>query len=140
MNLKIKSVFIVMLLFCSALYAQDEVTIKGTVTSKTDGEPILGANIIVLNTKKGTSTDFDGNYQIKVKSGDLIQFSYLGFTTKTVAYVNQKNINVQLAEDGNLLDEIVVVGYGTQKKSHLTGAISKVKKRKIRSNCSSKGR
>ncbi|QNM85309.1 TonB-dependent receptor [Polaribacter pectinis] len=131
MNLKIKSVFIVMLLFCGALFAQEEVTIKGTVTSKTDGEPILGANIIVLNTKKGTSTDFDGNYQIKVKSGEIIQFSYLGFTTKTVPFVNQKIINVELAEDGNILDEIVVVGYGTQKKSHLTGSISKVKGEKL---------
>jgi TonB-linked SusC/RagA family outer membrane protein len=126
MNLKIKLVFIVIFLFCSTMQAQEEVTIKGTVASKIDGEPILGANIIVLNTNKGTSTDFDGNYQIKVKTGEIIQFSYLGFTTKTIPYVNQKRINIDLAEDENLLDEIIVVGYGTQKKSHLTGAISKI--------------
>jgi TonB-dependent SusC/RagA subfamily outer membrane receptor len=128
MNLKIKSVFIVILLFCSAwqLQAQEEVTIKGTVTSLSDEEPILGANIIVLNTKKGTSTDFDGNFKIKVKSGEIIQISYLGFKTKTITYTNQQRFNVQLAEDSNSLDEIVIVGYGDQKQKNVTSALTKV--------------
>jgi Outer membrane receptor proteins, mostly Fe transport len=82
---------------------------------------------LVVGTSKGTSTDFDGNYKIKVKEGELLQFSYLGFVTQTIPYVNQKTINVALEDAQNTLDEIVVVGYGTQKKSHLTGAISKVK-------------
>ncbi len=131
MNLKIKLVFIAMLLLSAVNYAQQSVTVKGNVTSKTDGEPILGANIIVLGTSTGTSTDFDGNYQVKVKSGDVIQFSYLGFVTKKVTFTDQKTINVQLVEDASTLDEIVVVGYGTQRKSHLTGAISKVKNEKL---------
>ncbi|PWG04566.1 SusC/RagA family TonB-linked outer membrane protein [Polaribacter aquimarinus] len=130
MNLKFKSIFIVALLFCVATFAQ-EVTVKGTVTSQTDGEPILGANIIIVGTKKGTSTDFDGNYQIKVKRGEVIQVSYLGFKTRTIPYAGQKRINVQLTEDAAQLEEIVIVGYGTQKKSHLTGAISKVKTEKL---------
>ena len=127
MNLKIKSIFIVLFLFCATINAQTEVTVKGTVTSQSDGEPILGANVIIVGTKKGTSTDFDGNYEIKVKQGEIIEVSYLGFKSKKVPFVNQKTINVSLEEDSNVLDEIVVIGYGTQKKSHLTGAISKVK-------------
>jgi TonB-dependent SusC/RagA subfamily outer membrane receptor len=126
MNLKIKSIFFLLLLSCSFLYAQEEVTVKGTVTSADDGEPILGANIVVLGTKKGTSTDFDGNYNIKVKSGEIIQISYLGFVTKTITYSNQKIIDVQLAEDSNQLDEIVIVGYGDQKKNTVTSALSQV--------------
>ena len=131
MNLKIKLVFIAMLLLSAINYAQESVTVKGSVTSKTDGEPILGANVLIVGTTTGTSTDFDGNYQVKVKSGDVIQFSYLGFVTQAITFTNQKTINVVMAEDASVLDEIVVVGYGTQRKSHLTGAISKVKNEKL---------
>ncbi|WP_343329043.1 SusC/RagA family TonB-linked outer membrane protein [Polaribacter staleyi] len=126
MNLKIKLVFIAMLFLSAINYAQESIMVKGSVTSKTDGEPILGANIIILGTTTGTSTDFDGNYQLNVKSGQVLEFSYLGFTSKKVTFTNQKVINVALAEDASLLDEIVVVGYGTRKKSHLTGSISKI--------------
>jgi TonB-linked SusC/RagA family outer membrane protein len=127
MTLKIKLVFTVFLLFCATLSAQNEITVKGNVTSKADGEPILGANIIVVGTTAGTSTDFDGNYAVKVKSGAILQFSYLGFVTQSIIITNQKTLNIALVEDSSVLDEIVVVGYGTQRKSHLTGAISKVK-------------
>ena len=126
MNLKFKLAFIAILLFCTAGFAQQEVTIKGSVTSEADGEPILGANILIVGTTKGTSTDFDGNYQIKASAGDVLQFSYIGFASKNVTVADQKTINVVLAEDANALDEIVVVGYGTRKKSHLTGSISKI--------------
>lgn len=130
MNVKIKSLFIVAFFFCASVFAQ-EVTVKGTVTSASDGEPILGANVMVRGTKKGTNTDFDGKFQIAVKPGEVIEISYLGFKTKAIPYVNQKTINVQLAEEASQLDEIVIVGYGTQKKSNLTGAISKVKSEKL---------
>ncbi|WP_298878978.1 SusC/RagA family TonB-linked outer membrane protein [uncultured Polaribacter sp.] len=126
MNLKIKLVFIAMLLFSAFNYAQESVTVKGNVTSIADGEPILGANIMIVGTTKGTSTDFDGNYKLKVKSGDVIQFSYLGFKTKNVTFTNQKTINVALEEDSNVLDEIVVVGYGNQKQKNVTSALTKV--------------
>jgi len=126
MNFKIKSVFFLLLLFCSALYAQEEVTIKGTVTSLEDEEPILGANIMILSTKKGTTTDFDGNYTIKIKKGQIIQFSYLGFKTKTITYTDQKRLDVVLETEANTLDEIVIVGYGSQKQKNLTNAVSKV--------------
>ena len=126
MSLKIKLVFIGMLLFSAINYAQESITVKGNVISKTDNEPILGANIIIEGTTKGTSTDFDGNYTIKVKPGAVLQFSYLGFKTKTVAVTDQKTINVALDEDSNILDEIVVVGYGNQKQKNVTSALTKV--------------
>ncbi|KOY51423.1 SusC/RagA family TonB-linked outer membrane protein [Polaribacter dokdonensis] len=126
MNLKIKSVLFTLLLCCSFLYAQEEVTVKGTVTSEADGEPIFGANILVLNTKKGTGTDFDGKFQIKVKSGEIIQISYLGFKTVTIPFVNQKQLNISLSEDASTLDEIVIVGYGDQRKKTITSALTKV--------------
>jgi TonB-dependent SusC/RagA subfamily outer membrane receptor len=126
MNLKIKLVFIAMLLFSAVGFAQESVTVTGNVMSKADSEPILGANVILVGTTKGTSTDFDGNYKISVKSGDVIQFSYLGFKSKTVTFTNQKTINVALDEDSNVLDEIVVVGYGNQKQKNVTSALTKV--------------
>ncbi|WP_405606573.1 SusC/RagA family TonB-linked outer membrane protein [Polaribacter sp. Asnod1-A03] len=126
MNLKFKLVFIGILLFSAFGYAQESVTVKGTVTSVTDNEPILGANIIIVGTTTGTSTDFDGNYKIKVKSGDVLQFSYLGFKSKTITYVDQTTINAALEEDSNVLEEIVVVGYGNQKQKNVTSALTKV--------------
>ena len=126
MNLKIKLFLIVLLVFNITLFAQNGSLVKGAVVSATDNIPIPGVNVIVLNTSKGTTTDFDGNYQIQVNEGDVLQFSYIGFVTQTVIINNQTTVNISLAEDLALLDEVVVVGYGTQKKSHLTGAISKV--------------
>ncbi|MFC0606072.1 SusC/RagA family TonB-linked outer membrane protein [Winogradskyella pulchriflava] len=130
MNLKVKLTTIIALLFSVMIFAQDSYTLSGTVKSA-DNMPIPGANILIVGTTKGASTDFDGNFQITVTSGDVLQISYLGYKTQTVIIDNQKTLNVILAEDTNALDEVVVVGYGTQKKSHLTGAISKVKNEKL---------
>ncbi|MCL7764860.1 TonB-dependent receptor [Polaribacter sp. Z014] len=126
MNLKIKLVLMLMLFVSAVNYAQESVTVTGSVTSKVDQQPILGANIIIAGTTTGTSTDFDGNYQLKVKSGDVLQFSYVGFASKSVTFTNQKTINVALDEDASLLEEIVVVGYGARKKSDITGSVSSV--------------
>ena len=126
MNLKTKLVLIGILLLNIPLMAQNGTVLTGTVVSSTDNIPIPGVNVIILNTSRGTSTDFDGNYQIEVNSGDVLQFSYIGFVTQVVIYNSQSALNVSLVEDLSELDEVVVIGYGTQKKSHLTGAISKV--------------
>lgn len=126
MNLKIKLFLIVLLAFNITLFAQNGTLIKGTVVSATDNIPIPGVNVVVLNTSKGTTTDFDGNYQIQVNKGEVLQFTYIGFEAQTRIVGDQTTINISLAEDLAQLDEVVVVGYGTQKKSHLTGSISKV--------------
>jgi len=108
------------------VYAQGEYTLKGTVISKSDNFPFPGVNVIVKETSRGVSTDFDGNFEIKVAKGDVLQFSYIGYVTKVVIISDQKVLNIALVEDENKLEEVVIVGYGTQRKSHLTGAISKV--------------
>jgi len=124
MNLKNKLVLIAILLFNIAIFAQNT-TLTGTVVSETDNLPIPGVNIIVKNTNRGSTTDFDGKYQIQVAKGDVLQISSLGFVTKVVTFDNQKTLNISLAEDLAKLEEVVVIGYGTQKRSNVTGSVSK---------------
>lgn len=131
MNLKNKLAILGILFLSISVFAQESYLLKGTIVSEVDDQPIPGVNVIVLNTTRGASTDFDGNFEIQVASGEVLQFSYLGYVTKTVIVDNQKTLQVSLAEDTSQLDEVVVIGYGTQKKSHLTGAISKVKNEKL---------
>ncbi|NOR26893.1 MAG: SusC/RagA family TonB-linked outer membrane protein [Lutibacter sp.] len=126
MNLKIKLLLFLMLMVNINLIAQEGFTITGTVVSQTDDTPIPGVNILIKGSSRGTTTDFDGNFTLNVKQGDILEVSFLGFKNKIIPIVNQKVLNVVLEEDTSQLDEVVVIGYGTQKKSHLTGAISKV--------------
>ena len=125
MNLKSRLILMVVLLFNATLFAQDSYELSGTVTDEAN-VPIPGVNVVILNTTRGTATDFDGLYQIGVSSGDVLQFSYLGYVTETVIISDQKKLDVILKEDAAQLEEVVVIGYGTQKKSHTTGSISKV--------------
>lgn len=114
------------ILLSITLYAQENYSLTGTVVSAADQIPIPGVNVIIQGTSIGASSDFDGNYTLEVKSGDVVQFSYIGYVTQSVTITNQTSLNIALAEDANTLDEVVVVGYGTQKKSHVTGSIAKV--------------
>ncbi|TDT38749.1 TonB-linked SusC/RagA family outer membrane protein [Maribacter spongiicola] len=116
---------IAMLLVNVQLFAQEAYSLSGTVVD-VDNVPIPGANVLVANTTKGTQTDFDGNFTIQVTSGDLLRISYIGYGTESVAIVAQNNVSITLKEDTSQLDEVVVVGYGTQKKSSITGSVSKV--------------
>lgn len=125
MNFKTKLTLIVMLFINIALFAQDGYTLSGT-TNDDAGVPIPGVNVIILNTTRGASSDFDGNFQINVSNGDVLQFSSLGFVSQSVVVNGQNNLSIVMAEDASQLDEVVVVGYGTQKKSTITGSISKV--------------
>lgn len=125
MNLKTKLLLIAVLLVNIQLFAQDTYSVTGTVTDA-DNAPIPGANVVVLNTARGTQTDFDGNYTIQVSNGEVLQFSYIGYATQNVTINGQSNVNISLVEDASELDEVVVIGYGTRKKSSLTGAVAKV--------------
>ncbi len=131
MNLKTKLAVMALLLVNGLLFAQGSYTVTGTITSAADQSPIPGVTVLIKGSSKGTSTDFDGKYSIEVKSGDVLQFSSIGYVTQSVTITNQATINLTLAEDANTLEEVVVVGYGTQKKSHLTGSISKVVNEKL---------
>lgn len=120
-------VLLFLLLFSMSFsaYAQDITEVKGIVTSAEDGLPIPGVSVIVKGTKTGAATDFDGNYTIKAKVGDVLEFSYLGLKSQAVI-VTGASLNVAMEEDAESLDEVVVVGYGTVKKKEVTGAVNRI--------------
>ena len=120
------------LLFLLTGFAYAQQNISGTVVSESDGAPIPGVNVVVKGTSNGTSTDFDGKYTIDVSSGNtVLVFSYLGFITQEIDVADKTTINVSLEEDVSALDEVVVVGYGTTKKSDITGSVSSVKSEEL---------
>lgn len=106
-------------------------TVKGKVTDE-KGEALIGVNIIVKETSKGTTTDLDGMYSIEVAGpNSVLTFTYLGYEPKDVVVNNQTVINVTLSPDSKVLSEVVVIGYGTQRKSDLTGSVSSVKENEL---------
>ena len=119
------------LLFQAVLLAQSNITISGTVTDD-QGQPLPGASVVLEGTTTGIQTDFDGNYTLDNVPGDgTLLFSYVGFTPQTIPIDNRTTINITMQEDTQSLDEVVVVGYGTQKKADLTGSIATVKSEDI---------
>ena len=104
---------------------QKDKQIKGTVADET-GEPIIGANVVEKGTTNGTITDIDGYFTLIISGSAPLTISYIGYKEKEIPTENQTIFNIKLAEDLQALDEVVVVGYGTQKKVNLTGAISSV--------------
>lgn len=123
-----KKVFLALLILMSSFagFAQG-LQVKGVVTSADDGQPIPGVSVVVKGTTNGTMTSIDGSYSLKVPENSTLSFSFIGMTTKEVPVNNQSTINVVLSSTTENIDEVVVVGYGTQKKSVVTGAISSVK-------------
>ncbi|WP_299778073.1 TonB-dependent receptor [uncultured Formosa sp.] len=126
MNLKTKLTLMLVLIFNISLFAQDGYQLSGTVTDE-GNMPIPGVNVLVVGTTTGAATDFNGDFQLEVSSGDVLQFSYVGYIKQSVTITDQKTLNISLVEDASELDEVVVVGYGSQKKSDITGAVSSVK-------------
>lgn len=110
-------------------------TIKGTVVD-TKGEPLLGVTIKKQGDATGCTTDLDGNFSIAAKTGDVLIISYVGFTTQKVTVKNTQSLKVVMAEDAQSLNEVVVVGYGTAKKSDLTGSVESIKADKLNQSSS----
>ena len=110
----------------SELINQQSRIITGVVTDA-NGEPIPGANVVIKGTTTGTVTDFNGNYTLEVPQGAVLQISYIGYLTKEITVGNNKSANVSLTEDMQSIDEVVVVGYGTQKKGEVASSISTIK-------------
>lgn len=109
---------------------QGNLTIKGTISDKTG--PIIGANVIIKGTTNGVITDIDGNFTLEnVKKGDILQVSFIGYSTKEIKISNNNNLHIQLDEDTQSLEEVVVVGYGSQRKSDLTGGVTAVGEDKL---------
>lgn len=109
---------------------QQKKQISGTVTDQ-NGEPIIGANVVEKGTTNGTVTDIQGNFALNINTNSTLIVSYIGYNTKEIQTDNNSTINIKLQEDSQSLEEIVVVGYGTQKKVNLTGAIASVESKDL---------
>ena len=115
------------LLIAMPLYASAQtITVKGNVKDAA-GLAVIGASVIQQGTSNGVITDLDGNYSINVPANATLQFSSIGYVEQAIAVAGQSNINVVLEEDAELLEETVVIGYGVQKKSDLTGAVASIR-------------
>ncbi|WP_394800456.1 carboxypeptidase-like regulatory domain-containing protein [Joostella atrarenae] len=105
-------------------------TVSGTVSD--ENGPLPGANVLVKGTSNGTQTDFDGNYELNdVPDNAILVFSFISFKTKEVAVDGQSSVDITLQPDTQALDEVVVIGYGTQRKSDLTGSVSTINSESI---------
>ncbi len=118
-------IFALLLVF-SANAQDSKRSISGTVIEKNNGQPIPGAAVVVKGTTNGTSTDFDGNFSLQVTDSDILQITFVGFTAQEIPVGSQTTITVVLEEEVSLFDEVVVVGYGVQKKKLVTGATVQV--------------
>lgn len=125
-NNKLVISFLIMLLSCTSLLAQD-IKISGRVTDDT-GLEVIGANIRIKgNANVGTITDIDGKYTITARKNDVLVFSYIGMASQEISIKGRNVIDVHLRQDNKLLDEVVVIGYGTSKRSDLTGSVVSIK-------------
>ena len=121
----------VFLLVNFTILAQENIAVSGTVSDDT-GQPLPGASVFVKGTTAGTQTDFDGNYLLEnVPTNATLIYSYIGFTRQEVEVNSRNTINISLKEDAQALDEVVVVGYGQQKRSDITGAVVSIKSEEI---------
>lgn len=118
--------FLNVALSLAALGQSREIT--GTITSKTDKLPLPGVNVVVQGTTKGTSTDADGKFSVSLLENEQnLVFTYVGYKSTTIKVASQTSLSIELEEDAELLDEVVVIGYGVQKKSDITGATASIK-------------
>ncbi len=118
--------FLLVLLLCLASQSFAQTNVSGNVAD-TNGEPLIGASVTIKGKLIGTVTDINGNYSISIEDNNaVLVFSFIGYTTQEILVENQQKINVQLQEASEGIDEIVVVGYGTQKRVTMTGAVSQI--------------
>ena len=118
--MKQKVMMLVWMMLCLAFEVQAQTSATGVVKDAT-GEPLIGVTVAVKGQKGGAVTDFDGNFSVKAKTGDVLVFSYIGYKTQEVKYAGRP-LDVTMKDDNALLDEVVVVGYGTMKRSDITGS------------------
>ena len=131
MKRKIKGLLVLVFVFTTHLFFAQERAISGIVSDVAG--PIPGANVVVKGTSNGVQSDFDGKYSIKAKTGDVLVFSYMGMKDNAVTVRTASVINIKLQEDGKELDEVVVVAYGTAKKTSYTGSAAQIKSEQLES-------
>ena len=113
-----------MMCLCAMMWAQ--IDVRGTVKDDS-GEPIIGASVVIQGTTEGTVTDFDGNFVLRAAQGAKLTVSYVGYKSSVITVQNASPLEITLSEDTEVLDDVVVIGYGTVRKSDMTGAIASVK-------------
>ncbi len=120
-----KKITLVFLLFLTitSLFGQTN-QVSGVIISATDNEPIIGANVVVHSSKEGVISDANGNFSIQAKSNDVLVFSSVGFISESIALNGRTFIRVALQEDVQLLEQVIVTGYTSQRRADLTGAVS----------------
>jgi len=126
-----QTIFALLFLLSSFALSAQELLVKGVVTSADDGQPIPGATVVVKGKTTGIITNLDGVYSLKIPGNATLVFSFVGLKSQEIAVNNRTTINVVLASSTEAIEEVVVVGYGTQKKSVVTGAISSVKSKDL---------
>lgn len=126
LNMMLQRPLLVLVFVWSFCANAQDATVTGTVTSAQDGQPLPGVNVLVSGTTQGAVTDFDGNYSIVAGSNATLVFSYIGFTTQEIRVNGQNRVNASMIEDATSLDEVVLVGYGTQIKREVTGSVQTV--------------
>lgn len=124
------TLFFIFILLPISFFAQIS-TYNGRITDNELNEPLIGVTILIKNTNKGTVTNFDGAYSIEASAGDTLQFSYTGYQAVNLVLTDQKTNDIIMFTDAKVLDEVVVIGYGTIKKSDLTGSVAKIKSEEI---------
>lgn len=117
---------IVFLTFQLDLFAQESITVEGTITETGTGMPIPGANILEKGTENGVMSDFDGNYSIEVPEDAVLKISFIGYASKQIQVNGRNQLDIVMENEASALEEVVVVGYGTQRKKDLTGSVSVV--------------
>ena len=128
MNDMIKRLFLISICLCALVCAKAQTTVIGRVMDGASNESAIGASVLVVGTTVGTITDFDGNFTLEVPEGKFIlQVSMVGYKTQVINIRGKERIDVTLMEDTQVMDEVVVVGYGTMKKRDLSGSISQIK-------------
>ena len=117
--------FFLLFLFISSWLSAQNISVTGTVTDK-NGEALIGVNVLAKGTSQGTITNLDGTYSLNVASNAALQFSYIGYLSQTVAVAGRTRIDVTLEEDVKALEELVVIGYGTQRREAVTGSVASI--------------
>ena len=130
--MKTKILFLLVFVAMCWTTAMAQLTVKGTVVSDSESEPLVGVAILEKGTSNGTITDIDGNYSIQLKSNNAtLVVSYMGYTTQNISVNGRSNIDIRLVDDSKLLDDVVVVGYGTMKKSDISGSVATINKEQM---------
>lgn len=123
----LRAIMVLILLCCSSLESLAQSLIKGLVKDQT-GEPIIGATVRVAGTNTGTVSDLDGNFSIEAAPNAKLQVSYVGYESQTVAIAGKRFVTIVLKDDSKTLNDVVVIGYGTMKKSDISGSVATVDK------------